>query len=64
MSQGGITAEEIAAAVNPILTGNIAAPTTFGITPDLDAPEILEAVEDFRYGTGPAGAVSLLPPGR
>ena len=55
MSQGGITAEEIAAAVNPILTGNIAAPTTFGITPDLDAPEILEAVEDFRYGTGPAG---------
>ena len=55
MSKGGITAEEIAAAVNPVLTGDIAAPTTFGITPDLDAPEILEAVEDFRYGTGPAG---------
>ena len=55
MSKGGITAEEIAAAVNPLLTGAMASPTTFGITPDLDAPEILEAVEDFRYGTGPAG---------
>jgi len=46
-SVGGITAEEIAEAVKPVLGQQ----PTFGISPDVGATDVLEAVDQFGYGT-------------
>jgi hypothetical protein len=46
-----MTAEEIAAAVNPI----IGEQPTFGITTPASTEEVMSAVTDFGYGTGPQG---------
>jgi hypothetical protein len=46
-SVGGITAEEIAEAVKPVLGQQ----PTFGIKPDVGATDVLEAVDQFGYGT-------------
>jgi len=51
VSIGGMTAEEIAAAVNPI----IGEQPTFGITTPASTEEVMSAVTDFGYGTGPQG---------
>ena len=55
MSQGGITAEQIAAAVNPVLGQQ---PSTFTqpITQPITDTDVLQAVGDFGYGTGPMGS--------
>jgi len=55
MSQGGITAEQIAAAVNPALGQQ---PSTFTqpITQPITDTDVLQAVGDFGYGTGPMGS--------
>jgi hypothetical protein len=45
-SVGGITAEEIAEAVKPVLGQQ----PTFGISPDVGATDVLEAVDQFGYG--------------
>ena len=45
-SVGGITAEEIAAAVQPVLGQQ----PTFGIDPNTGAKQVLEAVDQFGYG--------------
>tara|TARA_Y100000361_G_scaffold19636_1_gene15286 strand:+ start:1187 stop:2917 length:1731 start_codon:yes stop_codon:yes gene_type:complete len=45
-SVGGITAEEIAAAVQPVLGQQ----PTFGIDPNTGAADVLEAVDQFGYG--------------
>ena len=45
-SVGGITAEEIAAAVQPVLGQQ----PTFGIAPNTGAADVLEAVDQFGYG--------------
>lgn len=45
-SVGGITAEEIAAAVQPV----IGQQPTFGIAPNTGAADVLEAVDQFGYG--------------
>lgn len=50
-SIGGMTAEEIAAAVNPV----IGEQPTFGITTPVTTDEVMSAVTDFGYGTGPQG---------
>tara|TARA_R100000697_G_scaffold123263_1_gene155240 strand:- start:1370 stop:2068 length:699 start_codon:yes stop_codon:yes gene_type:complete len=46
-SVGGITAEEIAEAVKPVLGQQ----PTFGISPNTGAADVLEAVDRFGYGT-------------
>jgi len=46
-SVGGITAEEIAEAVKPVLGQQ----PSFGIDPEVGATEVLEAVDQFGYGT-------------
>jgi len=51
VSIGGMTAEEIAAAVNPL----IGEQPTFGITTPASTEEVMSAVTDFGYGTGPQG---------
>jgi hypothetical protein len=51
-SVGGITAENIAAAVTPILSGQMESPNTFGMAPvGADGTEqVMQAVQDFGYG--------------
>lgn len=52
-SVGGITAESIASAVAPILSGEIASPNTFGITGgtgSADTAAVMDAVNRFGYG--------------
>ena len=50
---GGITAEDIAAAVTPILSGQMESPNTFGMAPvgSDGAAQVMGAVQDFGYGT-------------
>tara|TARA_S200002703_G_scaffold42606_1_gene36986 strand:- start:13904 stop:15400 length:1497 start_codon:yes stop_codon:yes gene_type:complete len=50
-SVGGMTAEDIAAAVNPVINEQ----PGFGITTPVSTQEVLGAVGDFGYGTGPKG---------
>jgi len=50
-SVGGMTAEEIASAVNPV----IGQQPGFGITTPVSTQEVLGAVSDFGYGRGPTG---------
>jgi hypothetical protein len=50
-SIGGMTAEDIAAAVNPV----IGEQPGFGITTPVSAQEVLGAVGEFGYGRGPTG---------
>ena len=59
-SVGGITAQDIAAAVTPILSGTMESPNTFGMAPvGADGTEqVMQAVQDFGYGQltgGPDG---------
>ena len=52
-SIGGLTAESIASAVSPILSGEIASPNTFGITGgtgSTDTAAVMDAVNRFGYG--------------
>jgi len=52
-SVGGITAESIASAVAPILSGEIESPNTFGIiggTGSADEAAVMDAVNRFGYG--------------
>jgi hypothetical protein len=51
VSVGGMTAEDIASAVNPV----IGEQPGFGITTPVSAQEVSSAVSDFGYGTGPTG---------
>jgi len=50
-SIGGMTAEDIAAAVNPV----IGEQPGFGITTPVSTQEVLGAVGEFGYGRGPTG---------
>lgn len=50
-SVGGMTAEDIAAAVNPV----IGEQPGFGITTPVSTQEVLGAVGEFGYGRGPTG---------
>jgi hypothetical protein len=50
-SVGGMTAEDVAAAVNPV----IGQQPGFGITTPVSTQEVLGAVSDFGYGRGPTG---------
>jgi hypothetical protein len=51
-SVGGITAEDIAAAVTPILSGTMESPNRFGMAPvgSDGAAQVMGAVEEFGYG--------------
>ena len=51
-SVGGITAENIAAAVTPILSGTMESPNRFGMAPvgSDGAAQVMGAVEEFGYG--------------
>ena len=53
-SVGGITAEDIAAAVTPILSGTIESPNRFGMGP-VGAAQVMQAVNDFGYGQRTGG---------
>jgi len=52
-SVGGITAEDIAAAVTPILSGTMESPNRFGMAPvgSDGAAQVMGAVQDFGYGS-------------